>query len=201
MKKLIFLLVALAPVSAFADLIRFDFAGKCTVSCEEIGMQMNDPVTGFVETETGLDDDTVLWAWELSDFGFSFGPNISISSSTHFALGGLVSNEDRTSLFNSPILEVMTFQQLFSNPSTGATTGSLFGALELDLSGWIASIRVRTCQSFFSCDTEFAQGGGPGSYNRTGYISVTEPGSLSLVIIGLFALFLSSRRRPAKTAQ
>ncbi len=177
-------------MTASADYIRFEFGGTCAINCSALGMAPGDPVGGFLETLTGLDDDNILMASELEDFGFDFGPNISISSATHFALGALVSNDTRTALFNADYVEWMTFQQL-SNPATGATTGSLFGALDLGLSGWIAHTRVTTCQYLiFDCTTVVTRGGGRGTYT-----AVPEPGTLSLIGAALLTVGVWSRRR------
>ena len=194
MKKLVLLSIFLLPIVASADYIEFEFEGRCAVNCDDFGMAPGDSVSGYLQTLTGLDDDNILMASELTGFGFSFGPNVMISDATHYALGALVSDDERTSLFNSDFIEWMTFQQL-ANPGSGATTGSLFGSLDLGLSGWIAHTRETTCQSFFfDCTTVVTRSGGPGTYTR-----VPEPGALSLIGIALIAFGISTRRNRAKS--
>lgn len=188
MKKWILILVAMLPFTASAEPIRFEFNGYCTIDCSEINLSYGDEVSGFVETLTGLDDDNVLWWYELSDFGFQFGPWITIDDSTHFALGALVLSPDGSGLFGSDDFEAMAFQQ-WTNPSTSGLTGRIGF---LDVQGWVASGQY--CNEW-GC-AYFHLSAGPGTYTR-----VPEPGPLGLFGLGLVTFgAIRLRRRSANYA-
>jgi hypothetical protein len=202
MKKWFVLACLILPVTASADLIRFEFHGVCTIGdCNGIGSSFGGLVDGWIETNGGLDADNILSASEVSGFGFNFG-SINITSATHQAFGYLVSDASRTSLFNSDIFEAMTFQQFGLGVTTGATTFSLLNILNLGLNGWVASIRETTwCGFGCGFQTEYiAKAGGTGAY-KSAYTSVPEPGTLGLVCLGLVTIAFTARRRRALQQQ
>lgn len=163
--------MTLAPLSAQALPITLEYDGYCTANCQVLGLPNGGGVSGYVFTNTGLDDDDVLWASEIDDFRFEFG-NMVVSSTTHYVEGALSLTSDLLEGLRFVSYETVPF--LFGEISvTAANTGSLLG-----WTGWTARIGLAPAM-------------GVGYYAT----SVPEPGTLCLLGAGLIAGGLARRRR------
>lgn len=185
MKKWIFAAIFLMPLTASADFMRFEFEGLCGFHCRAIGLTRGDPVSGYIETENGLDRNRLLRARELTDFSFDFG-RLRIRYDTHRALGRMVLNDDGTGFGGARFIEGF----LFRGRGGGAAIGSI-NLRDFSRSGWIARVKKRVCYNGY-CKRVIKHAAGPG-----GYTKVAEPGTLGLFGLGL--LVLGVARRPRAT--
>jgi|GEM_PF-2654007 hypothetical protein len=172
MKKIFagLLLSLIAPLSANALPLTFEFSGQCLTNCSAIGLSSGGTVSGSITASDGYADDGILSASELVDYSFTFGTYI-VSTSTHTVSGALALYSD--------LLEGLRFasNDTFLGVSlSAANTGSLLG-----LSGW-------TVRQVLTITT------GTGEY-----VGVPEPATITMLGVGLLG-FAAARRARGRRA-
>lgn len=180
LKRAMLAVVALGiGFTAAADPIVFEYEGVCidgpapegdrVFNCGAIGLESGDPVWGSIEVDESALDDLILTGAEVRNsgaFAFEFG-NLSFDGSNSFLSGALALDD----AFN-----IVGGLFNMSNIITAANTLSF----------------TPDGGGLWSARRGFWWAGGLGHYSA---ISVPEPGTLSLLGLGLLALGFARRRR------
>lgn len=172
------LLLLIAPFTANADLISFDFRGTCLVDCARLGLSDGDT---FEE----------IGALVFADGTFpSAGTSLTVSDIVSFNLFGLdflTGNQSDTDSVSFVADDVIGFVALVGgvNQFCYNVSGSTCAGGDFDTIVGESGIATG------------ASGHGPAEFTRSVPVSVPEPGTLALLGIGLAGMGLARRRKAA----